>query len=133
MRSISRESLLGSERVLFCQGARCRYRSGVPGSLSGARSSRAWASQFRVLELCESYVRAREDSERIRRAFALSWQHVAHMAYPYDRRLAERALARARQLHPVTIRPEGGATFRVASRLLGWRTARRLQVISGRP
>ena len=125
--------LLRSERVLFCQGSRCRYRSGVPGSLSGTRSPRAWTSQFRVLELCKSYVRAREDSERIRRAFALSWHHLAHMAYPYDRRLAKHALARARLLHPVTIRPVGGAAFRVASRLLGWRMARRLQVASGRP
>jgi hypothetical protein len=76
---------------------------------------------------------AREDSERIRRGFALSWQHLAHACYPYDRSLAETALARGRALHPVRIRPDGGATFRAISKLLGWRLARRLQVASGRP
>ncbi len=125
--------VLASERVLFCAGARCYYRSRVAGSLSGRKSPKAWESQFKVTELCQSYVLAREDSERMRRAFALTWQHHAHACYPYDRALAEAALARARALHPVRIRPDGGATFRAISKLLGWRLARRLQVASGRP
>jgi glycosyltransferase involved in cell wall biosynthesis len=125
--------LLAAERVLFCPGARCHYRSGVPGSLSGRKSSSAWTSQFRVVELCEAYVREREDSERVRRGFALSWQHLAHALYPYDPELAERALASARALHPVVIRPGGGPAFAVVSRVVGWRAARRLQVASGRP
>jgi glycosyltransferase involved in cell wall biosynthesis len=125
--------VLASERVLFCPGARCYYRSGVAGSLSGRKSSAAWASQFKVTELCQSYVLAREDSERMRRTFALTWQHHAHACYPYDRDLAETALARACALHSVRIRPDGGAVFRALSKLLGWRLARRLQVASGRP
>jgi hypothetical protein len=63
----------------------------------------------------------------------LSWQHLAHLAYPYDPAIGERALARARALHPAVIRPEGGPAFKVLSRLIGWRAARRLQVASGRP
>jgi glycosyltransferase involved in cell wall biosynthesis len=125
--------LLFSERVLFCSGARCHYRSGLTGSLSKQRSPRAWKSQLQVLELCERYVRAREDSERVRRGFALSWQHLAHACYPYDPELAEEALARARAVHTVLIRPRGGPTFNTLSRIAGWRTARRLQVASGRP
>jgi glycosyltransferase involved in cell wall biosynthesis len=125
--------LLAAERVLFCPGARCHYRSDVQGSLSGRKSPCAWASQFRVTELCEAYVREREDSERVRRGFALSWQHLAHASYPYDPGLAERALARARALHPLVIRPGGGFTFAVVSRLVGWRAARWFQVASGRP
>ena len=125
--------LLAAERVLFCDGARCYYRSGLAGSLSGGKSAQALASQFRVLELCESYLRTREDSERVRSGFALSWQHFAHASYPYDADLAEGALARARELHPATIRPGGGPAFHAVSRLVGWRFARRLQVASGRP
>jgi glycosyltransferase involved in cell wall biosynthesis len=125
--------ILCAKRVLFCEGARCYYRSGIRGSLSGRKSSQAWASEFKVTELCEEYVRAREDSDRVRRAFALAWQHLAHACYPYDCALAEAALARARSLHPVGIRPDGGFRFRVLSRLIGWRAARRLQVVSGRP
>jgi glycosyltransferase involved in cell wall biosynthesis len=124
--------VLASDQVLFCAGARCYYRSGLRGSLSGTRSRRGLASQFTVLDLCERYLRAIEDSERVRRGLALSWQHLAHMAYPYDRALGERALERARSLHRVRIRPGGGPRFRVLSRLIGWRAARVLQVSSGR-
>jgi glycosyltransferase involved in cell wall biosynthesis len=124
--------VLASDQVLFCRDARCYYRSGLPGSLSGNRSRRGLVSQFTVLDLCEGYLRAIEDSERVRRCFALSWQHFAHTAYPYDRALGKRALERARSLHRVRIQPGGGLQFRVLSRLLGWRAARVLQVASGR-
>jgi glycosyltransferase involved in cell wall biosynthesis len=124
--------ILCAKRVLFCEGAWCYYRSGIRGSLSGRKSSQAWASEFKVTELCEEYVRSREDSDHSRRAFALAWQHLAHACYPYDCALAEAALARARSLHPVAIQPDGGFRFRVLSRLIGWRAARRLQVVSGR-
>jgi glycosyltransferase involved in cell wall biosynthesis len=126
-------ALLASDSVLFCPGARCHYRSGIVGSLSGTRSLGALASKFKVLDLCESYVRAAEDSERVRRCFALSWQQFAHFSYPYDCPIATRALERAGALHPVRIRPDGGLRFRALSRMIGWRTARVLQVRSGRP
>jgi glycosyltransferase involved in cell wall biosynthesis len=125
--------LLAAQSVLFCPGARCHYRSFLPGSLSARKSLSAWASQFRVTELCESRVRAREDSERVRRGFALSWQHLAHSCYPYDAGLAECALARARAIHPVAVRPTGGPVFAAVSLIVGWRAARRLQVAAGRP
>ena len=126
-------ALLASDRVLFCPGARCHYRSGIPGSLSGSRSPRALASQFKVVDLCEGYVRAVEDSERVRRVFALNWQRFAHFAYPYDRAIANQALDRARLLHPIRSRPDGGLRFRALSRIIGWRAARVLQAASGRP
>jgi glycosyltransferase involved in cell wall biosynthesis len=124
--------LLRCERVLFCAGARCFYRSGIAGSLSGRRSTEAWESQFQVTELCQQYVLAREDSDRVRRGFAQSWQHLAHICYPYDRRMAFLALNKARALHPVQINPDGGLLFRNISRLVGWRIARILQVAIGR-
>ena len=124
--------LLAAKQVLFCSGARCHYRSGLGDNLSGRKSVQGWHSQFRVLELCESHARAREDSERVRRGFALSWQHLAHGCYPYDRNLSARALSRARALHPVTVEPDGGRAFKLASQIVGWRLARRLQVMTGR-
>lgn len=126
-------AVLAAEAVLFCPGARCRYRSGIAGSLSGMRSSKGWRSQERVLELCESYVVAREGSARVRRTFALSWQRLAHACYPYEPEIASQALTHARSLHSVNIRPDGGRLFRLASSLFGWRLARRLQVMTGRP
>ena len=126
-------ALLASERVLFCAGARCHYRAGIPGSLSGSRTPQHFASQFKVLDLCEGYVRAVEDSERMRCSFAINWQQMAHFAYPYDKATAMLALERAKALHPVRTRPGGGLRFRALSRIIGWKAARILQVRSGRP
>ncbi|MFN3523671.1 MAG: glycosyltransferase family 2 protein [Phenylobacterium sp.] len=125
--------LLTADQVLYCPEARCRYRSGLVGNLSGRKGPAHWRSQFAVIDLCEGYVLAREDSERMRRGFALSWQHLAHASHPYAPDVARQALERARRLHAVRIRPGGGPSFRLLSRLIGWRAARRLQVLSGRP
>lgn len=125
-------ALQASDRILFCAGARCHYRSGVPGSLSANRSPQALASLFTSLDISESHVRGVEDSERVRREFSLHWQRFAHTAYPYDRRLAIHALERARALHSIRIRPGGGLRFRAISWLIGWRAARVLQVASHR-
>jgi glycosyltransferase involved in cell wall biosynthesis len=124
--------ILNSKCVLFCSGARCYYRSRVRGSLSGNKSLEGFRSAFRVIDLCESHVLAKEKSDRMKRATALMWQHLAHACYPYDPVIAERALERARQIHSVTIAPSGGRTFRLLSGVIGWRAARKLQVLSGR-
>lgn len=124
--------LLAAREVLFCSDAKCYYRSGVQGSLSSQRSLSAYVSAYRVLEKCEARIRSREDSQRVRRGFALSWQYLAVASYPYDRQLAERGLERAQSLYPVVVRPQGGIAFKALSRLVGWRTARKIQVLSGR-
>jgi glycosyltransferase involved in cell wall biosynthesis len=125
--------VLAAKRILFCPGAKCYYRSGIPGSVSRRKSALAWRSQFDLMNSCERAVRQREDSDRIRRGFALSWQQFAYGCYPYDPQLAEQALNRSKELNPVLQRPDGGTAFHLTSRLLGWRLARRLQVWSGRP
>ncbi len=124
--------LLAARRVLFCQGARCYYRSGNRSSLSGRKTAAAWASQFNATEFCQNHLLARENSDRMRRGLALSWQHLAHAAYPYQPQLAALALKRAAALHDVQISPAGGPAFQVVSGLFGWRLARRLQIASGR-
>ena len=124
--------VLAARRILFCEGARSYYRSGISGSLSGLKSRSGWESQFAVLEACERYLLDREDSDRTRRACAMLWQRFAHGSYPHHRTLANRALARSKALHAATIEPEGGPAFRMVSRLFGWKVARLAQRLSGR-
>lgn len=125
-------AVLASRHVLFCEGARTYYRSGILGSLSGLKSRKGWESQFKVIDLCQGYLLACEDSDRTRRVCAMLWQRLAHASYPYYKSLADQALVRASQLHQVRLVPEGGPTFKLASRVLGWKTARLLQRLSGR-
>ncbi|MDP3620178.1 MAG: glycosyltransferase family 2 protein [Ramlibacter sp.] len=124
--------VLASSGVLFCDAAIAYYRSGIAGSLSSARSSAAWQSGFKAIESTLRETFAHENSERVRRCGALMWQVYAHAAHPYQPKLADEALRNARNLHPVTIRPGGGAMFRIASAIFGWKAARTLQKWSGR-
>jgi glycosyltransferase involved in cell wall biosynthesis len=125
--------VLASHGVVFCGAATAYYRSGVAGSLSSTRSPKAWQSGFKAIKSCVQETLRVEDSERVRYCSALMWQVYAHAAYPYEPKLADQAIQNARDLHSVTIRPDGGAAFRWTSRFLGWKTARRLQKWSGRP
>jgi glycosyltransferase involved in cell wall biosynthesis len=120
--------VLASRRVLFCAGARAYYRSGLPGSVSGTKSHAGWVSQQKVLEACESYLLERENTERTQRAVSLLWQRFAHVCYPYDRSIALDAEQRAHRLHSVRVSPGGGPALRFLMRLIGWKTARVLQL-----
>lgn len=125
--------ILASEKVLFCEGSRTYYRSGISGSLSGLKSREGWESQFKVIDLCQGYLLAREDSERTHRVCSMLWQRFALAAYPYCRSLANEALRRARALHSVELVPDGGRLFHVVTLIAGWKVARILQRASGRP
>ena len=124
--------VLAADAVLFCEGARTYYRSGNSGTQSGLRSARGWRSQATVMDLCEGYLLAREDSERTRRVCAMLWQRFAQTCYPYERTLANEALRRARALHPARLAPEGGRAYLMLAALFGWKMARLLQRWSGR-
>jgi glycosyltransferase involved in cell wall biosynthesis len=121
--------VLAARWVLFCPGARCRFRIGNPGSLSQRPD---WASRFAAIELCQKHFLARFEDESVRSCLAIDWQELAHACLPYDPGLAKESLARGKALHPIKVRPGGGSRFRVASSLLGWRMARRLQAMAGR-
>jgi glycosyltransferase involved in cell wall biosynthesis len=124
-------ALLAAGQVRFAQGARCLYRSGIQGSLSGRRNPAAWHSYFRSIELSQGHFGDALE-EPLRRGLCLVWQRFAHAAFPYEPALAEEALRRARALHEAVLPLEGGWRFRAAARVLGWRLARRLQRLSGR-
>jgi glycosyltransferase involved in cell wall biosynthesis len=125
-------AILLSERVLFCPAALAYYRSGNLNTLSGLKTPKGWASQFKVIELCQEYIFSVEPSQRMSVTFAHAWQRLAHASYPYDRKLANRALERALQLYPVEGRAAGGPKFQAVAKIVGWRAARKIQVWAGR-
>lgn len=126
-------AVLASRQVLFAAGARTYYRSGISGSLSGLKSKSGWESQFNVLSACEGYLLTRESTERTRYVCSMLWQRFAHAAYPYQRLLANHALTRATLLHSKLLTPDGGKRFRFLAAAMGWKAARLLQRLSGRP
>ena len=119
--------VLASRGVRFCREAVSFYRSGLSGSLSGAKSERAWASAFRSLELSSGRLLAREDTPRTRHACATAFQRYIYESYPRAAECRDRAAAQVAVLGGSTLLPPGGPKYRWARRLLGWRLAKRLQ------
>ncbi len=117
---------LAAREVLHCPGARCRYRVGVPGSLSKSKSAQAWQSQLRVLDSCSAHLLAREDTERVRKTLSILYQQLAHGCAPYSPELCDTALARARHYHEIVIPAAGSPAFRMLASAIGWRKTRHL-------
>lgn len=119
--------LLRSAGVRFCADARTFYRSNLAGSLSRRRSDAAWQSAWLSHELCANHLLEHERSPRTQRACADLFQRLAYEMFPDCPELAAAAEARARSLGGSPLRAAGGRSFRVASHIIGWKHARRLQ------
>lgn len=121
-----------SARLKYCPEAVSFYRSGLPGSLSSQRRRRHLESAFLALRLTTERMLALEDSPEMRRAAADLCQRFAYDYYPAGPDLVAAALARVRELGGSRLAPQGGRSFHLMRRLLGWRAARRLQVAFGK-
>lgn len=120
-------AILAAKKILFCPGAKTYYRSGITGSLSGLKSEKGWQSQWKVLENCESYLLARENTERTRRSVSMLWQRFAYASFPYNWRMANQGYERAKALHFDQLKPGGGPLLKLCNTVLGWRIALTLQ------
>jgi hypothetical protein len=112
--------------VLFVPDARVFYRSGV-GGYSAAQTEAALHGFWMALESVASEVLAREDSPRTRAALATTFDRFRFAIYPDQGGYSNLAAQRSRELGGSTFEPPTGGIFGVASRLVGWKAARRLQ------
>ena len=119
--------LLASAGIRFCAEARTYYRSNLAGSLSRRRTEDAWKSAYLSQDLCAQYLCSHEDSPRTHRACADLFQRLAYEMYPDCPALVETIEAQARAHGGSPLQPAGGRAFRMLSRLIGWKRARRLQ------
>ncbi len=124
--------LLASDGIAFCQCARTFYRSGVSGSLSGRTSRAAWESAFLATRLSSDALIAREDSPRVRKACALNYQRLVHSAYPFVPDLVAEGERRIAELGGCSLEIGGGIAFQWLNRIVGWKLARRAQVLGRR-
>jgi glycosyltransferase involved in cell wall biosynthesis len=124
--------LLAGAGVAFCPNARTFYRSNVAGSLSRLTTRKAWDSAFRATELSTSALLAREDSARVRQACAMNFQRLVHSAYPDVPDLVAKAEKRIAELGGSDLLPGGGTVFQRLRRIVGWKAARRAQILGRR-
>lgn len=119
--------LLVSKDVKFCWGAKTYYRSGNTGSLSGSKSSSAWQSAFRSLELGTNRLLTHENSERTRYACATVFQRFVYEVYPDAPDLMTAAQDKVEKYGGSDLKPSGGPAFHLLAKTLGWQQAKRFQ------
>jgi glycosyltransferase involved in cell wall biosynthesis len=121
-----------SAGVVFTPGALLYYRSGLSRSLSGRKTTDAWRSAFVSITTGTQHLLAVENSSRTRRVAATILRGLAFDMYPSMPNLVEQLEARSAALGGADNPPLGGKGFQVVRRILGWKTARWLQVWAGK-
>ena len=117
---------LAADRILFCGEAHSYYRSNLPGSLSHRKDTPALTSLFHSVELTLKHFLAADSSPRTLAAAAFAWKWTSYELYPGAPELSRIAEENCEKLGGSTRPFPGSGRFNFASRILGWRLARRL-------
>lgn len=118
--------MLAAERIEFCDAARSYYRSGLDSSLSGRKDRHSLESLYKSVDLTLRHLQAADRSPRTQAASAYAWKWLAFELYPSAAELARVAEENSHRLGGSTRALPAGGRFQLASRLIGWRLAKRL-------
>ncbi len=124
--------VLASAGIVFCADATGYYRTVENASISKGKSREAMVSALRAIDLSCSHLLSRVASSEARRACANQYQRFSYGCYPAHRDLVSVAERRVHALGGSSLECSGGTAFKVASVLLGWKAARRMQVLARR-
>ena len=119
--------ILASKGILFCEGARTYYRSGLESSLSGQTSTAAWQSAFLALCKGTSNLLAKEDSPLAKQVCANVFQRFIYETYPAVPELRAAAALNVKQLGGATIQAQGSPWYNKVSKVFGWKQANHLR------
>ncbi len=121
--------LARSSGIVFCGSARAYYRSNLPGSYSRRSSIDAARSELWAWTSIAGTLLALEDSPRVHHAVATGYQRIQATYYPRFPEIVAEAGRLERAHGRGAHRFEGGALFRVARHVFGWRAALRLRAM----
>lgn len=118
--------------VLFTQEATLYYRSGLPSSLSGQKSREAYESAVHSLLKGTDHLLQRRSDPDACLSCANVLQQFIYEVYPAHADLRLLVQEKIHSLGGSDLAPPGGPWYQRASRLIGWKAAKRLQRAAGR-
>lgn len=121
--------VLASSGVCHTPGARLYYRSGLPSSLSAQKSRKALESSFLSATLFARHLLAAEDSPRTRLVCADTMKMQLYDYYPDHPDLVSKGETFIKDLGGSTYEYRGGKGFKLMSKTLGWKAAKRLRMV----
>jgi glycosyltransferase involved in cell wall biosynthesis len=117
--------MLAAERIVFCREARTYYRAHHGARLSARRDRRSLESLYQSVKLTTERLLAADASTRTRGAVAYAWKWTAFELYPDAPELSRLAEAEAGRWGGSPRPFPAGPRFQMATKLIGWRLARR--------
>ncbi|SDJ31234.1 Glycosyl transferase family 2 [Pedobacter sp. ok626] len=119
--------LLNSKKVLFEPEATLYYRSGLKGSVSGAKTRASYESAFCAIKNACSMLLSYRNDTKAQLACSNIWQNFIYEIYPKHADLIASAKTNIAQLiKPSLSYPCGGYT-KIAKQLIGWKAIKRLK------
>jgi glycosyltransferase involved in cell wall biosynthesis len=117
--------VIESEGIAFCDNAQVYYRSGIRNSVSKRKGKKVLASKWRSIKLTTDRILNEENSDRAKKACAISFRAFAEEAYPEVQELVEKSLERAECLGGAQhFSPGGSVLYKCIRRLFGRKRAK---------
>lgn len=117
--------MLAAERIVFCRAALTYYRAHQGPRLSARRDRRSLESLYQSVKLTTERLLVADASARTRGAVAFAWKWTAFELYPDAPDLSLLAEAQAGRLGGSPRPFPAGLRFQLATKLIGWKLARR--------
>jgi glycosyltransferase involved in cell wall biosynthesis len=121
--------LLKSKGVKFTEGARLYYRSALSGSISAQTTKKYFESTFLATNLIAQQLLPVEDSYRIRNLISNTFLNQYYRMYPHFPDLIKKHEEKIKWYGSGTVKPDGGKVFKLLKKILGWKMAKRIQLL----
>lgn len=121
--------ILNSCGVLFSEGARLYYRSGLTNSISAGRSRKYFDSTFLATNLIADHLLNVEDSYRVRNLISNTFFNQYVQFFPKFNDLGKKHEDKIRYYGCVSAKADGGLIFKCLNIITGWKNAKRIQFL----
>ncbi len=119
--------LLNSTEVLFAEGAKVYYRSGVSSSLASSKSRKAFEDAFLSTHIGCEYLLAQDNSDTMKRICANRYQLWIHRIYPDYPDLLQKFKAEIKKLGGSNLPLDASPLVKALSSVIGWKGAKRFK------
>nr|WP_121270597.1 glycosyltransferase family 2 protein [Pedobacter schmidteae] len=119
--------LLQAEEIRFCENAILYYRSGLPNSLSAQKTRKAAESAYRSIQMGTTQLIQYENSPRVKKIAADSFQTFVYGFYPQHRDLTDLAQKRTDELGGSHIGFPAGGLTKILKTLIGWKLVKKIK------
>ncbi len=116
-------------KIVYCESSILYYRSGIETSLSNQKSRKHYESAQLSVRLGIQHILSKDNSNKAKLACANSLQVWIYEFYPNYKDLSKVLIEKSKELGGANIKYHGGRLLNIFKFILGWKLAKRLQLL----